>query len=674
MKHDRWIWIGLAVLTVLAAGLRFYRLDVLPPGLFGDETLVSLHARDAVSSGRYPIYFAQIDGGFHPGVVYLTMLARALTGNHPLAVRFGVAAVGALSIPVVFFALRAIYRLDLPEGESMAAALLGAFILCITFPYILITRIGFEVFLPAPAGALVFLFLALGLRTQRPRYYVLSGLALGVALYTYYSARLLPAAVVLALAWTGLIAGRPAWKRTAAHLALVTAASVVAFAPLGLYFLRNPAIFFTRAADTSAQTLGQGGGALLRLANSTLRTLAALSIDGFGDFIPRHNIPYQAVYDVFLSLLFWVGLVVLIRRPRSRTSALLLSWAGVMLLPVILTMEKNSPHFTRMMGAFPALAGIAAVGGLTFFEVLARRGRALGYGLLGFGLAFSLSLSTYHYFVRWANDPGLYDAFQIGDWRAANYALEQSGSSEVFLSPELLTNPAHAAFNLLLSGTPVRHFPGPACLTYLDRPARPVTYVVDALNDRQTFDRVHALFPGGREGPTIYHAVDPWPLYQIFEVPAGSPAVPPEHPARASFGDALQLVGYDLDRRALHPGDTLTLTLYWRALKPLDADYVIFVHLYPPGEEAGLPPAGSAPVAQVDGPPCGGLYPTSRWEANDVVVDMRSLSLPPDQAAADAVLGLGVYGWPSLERLPIAGTDAILPENRLRLATVTVMP
>jgi hypothetical protein len=263
----------------------------------------------------------------------------------------------------------------------------------------------------------------------------------------------------------------------------------------------------------------------------------------------------------------------------------------------------------------------------------------------------------------------LYDAFQVGDWQAANFALEKSRTGIVLLSPELLTNPAHASFDLILRGSPVRHFPGPGCLTYLDRPSKPLTYVIDFLNDQGTYDRVHALYPAGHEGPTIYHPVDGWPLYQIFEVPAGAAAVPPRYSTSAVFGGEIDLIGFDLNGQTLHPGDSLKLTLYWRALKSLDADYVIFVHLYSPGGEAG-----SAPLAQTDGPPCGGAYTTSRWEAGEIVVDERLLAVPADFVGADAPIGLGVYGWPSLERLPVTGTDAILPENRLRLTTVTVAP
>ncbi|HLF01118.1 MAG TPA: hypothetical protein VI547_04030, partial [Anaerolineales bacterium] len=403
----------------------------------------------------------------------------------------------------------------------------------------------------------------------------------------------------------------------------------------------------------------------LNLLNSLLRTLASISINGFGDFIPRHNIPWRAVYDIFLSALFWLGTIALVSRWRSRSSALLLAWAGMMLLPVILTMEKNSPHFTRMQGTLPALAGICAAGGLTLFEVIARRNRIAAFGFLGVGLAFSLTVSTYDYFVRWANDPALFDAFQVGDWRAANFALQRSESQIVFLSPELLTDPAHAAFDVLLKDSSVRNFPGPDCLAYFDRPARPLTFVIDAINDKRTFDRVHALFPAGREGDTIYHEPDPWPLYQIFEVQSGAAATPPTYSSSATFGGEIKLIGYEVSPESPQPGETVTLALYWQALRSLDADYSAFIHLYSANDV-------NTSLAQNDGPPCNGQYTTSRWEADEIVIDERTLILPPDFAGPTATLGVGLYAWPSLERLAVTDSVSALPDNRLLLAEIQI--
>ena len=136
-------WAGLGVVTLLAAFLRFYKLNELPPGLWFDEAWVSIQARNAVASGVFPIYLSTSHGGVHPAILYLTILARWLTTNHPLAIRFGVAAVNVLIVPISYWALRAIFRLT-NEHRSIShwAALGGAFILAVAFPMVLMSRLG----------------------------------------------------------------------------------------------------------------------------------------------------------------------------------------------------------------------------------------------------------------------------------------------------------------------------------------------------------------------------------------------------------------------------------------------------------------------------------------------------------------------------------------------------
>ena len=52
--HTRQTWAALGLILLIGLGLRFALLDRLPPGIFGDETLVSLHARDAVANRALP--------------------------------------------------------------------------------------------------------------------------------------------------------------------------------------------------------------------------------------------------------------------------------------------------------------------------------------------------------------------------------------------------------------------------------------------------------------------------------------------------------------------------------------------------------------------------------------------------------------------------------------------
>jgi hypothetical protein len=114
----------------------------------------------------------------------------------------------------------------------------------------------------------------------------------------------------------------------------------------------------------------------------------------------------------------------------------------------------------------------------------------------------------------------------------------------------------------------------------------------------------------------------------------------PEQTLDFRFGDALRLRGY---RLGLAPGaQAVQVTLQWEALRDLDEDYRVFVHLRDPEQNA---------YAQSDSAPRGGWYPTSLWDAGEVVDDLHRLVLPAGPAPPlSLVVGVVV---PRLdERLP----------------------
>jgi hypothetical protein len=278
-------------------------------------------------------------------------------------------------------------------------------------------------------------------------------------------------------------------------------------------------------------------------------------------------------------------------------------------------------------------------------------------------------VTAYDYFIRWANDPRLFDAFQVGEWQAASRARDLATHGPVYLTANLI-NPAHPTFDLLLSDSPVKSFPGPDCLVYYDPPAHPMTYWIDALSPdaTQIADSLQQRFPASRKGEPILHEPEPFPLFEVIEVPAGSQAAPPASTAEGDFGGLVRLTGYDLRPATPHAGEALTLRLFWQALAPMEADYTVFVHLFVTGEES------ASPRAQSDAQPCEGAYPTSIWAPGEMVMDTRTLLIPTGFPADQATLILGLYAWPSLERLPLAGTMASLPNNRLRLAEISLGP
>ncbi|MHB9092875.1 MAG: glycosyltransferase family 39 protein, partial [Chloroflexota bacterium] len=116
----------------------------------------------------------------------------------------------------------------------------------------------------------------------------------------------------------------------------------------------------------------------------------------------------------------------------------------------------------------------------------------------------------------------------------------------------------------------------------------------------------------------------------------------------AIFGDKLELVGYSLGAQEGKAGQSLPVELFWRATAALPEDYVVSLQLLGP----------NGVVAQQDGQPLAGTYPTSRWVKGDVVWDQRTLALPANVATGNYQLLAVVYRYPSLERLPASAAEA----------------
>nr|HID13790.1 hypothetical protein [Anaerolineae bacterium] len=127
------------------------------------------------------------------------------------------------------------------------------------------------------------------------------------------------------------------------------------------------------------------------------------------------------------------------------------------------------------------------------------------------------------------------------------------------------------------------------------------------------------------------------------------------------LGDAIALIGYDLEDSP----DELHLTLHWACLAPLERDYTVFVHL--------IGPDGTL-VAQADGPPVDGDYPTSLWAPGEIIADERIISaegLP----SGTYRLRVGMYLLETGERLPaFDGQGTRLPADAIPLTTLEVQP
>jgi hypothetical protein len=133
-------------------------------------------------------------------------------------------------------------------------------------------------------------------------------------------------------------------------------------------------------------------------------------------------------------------------------------------------------------------------------------------------------------------------------------------------------------------------------------------------------------------------------------------------PVDVMLDNRVRLQNYDLRGQA-RPGQSLSITLDWQAVKSLNQDYVIFIHLL--GADGQL-------VAQHDGAPLGGLYPTSKWTPGDVFTYQATLDIPTDALAGKCDLLVGMYSYPDLKRLPVQSDRPYAQDGLVWLQTVDI--
>jgi hypothetical protein len=124
------------------------------------------------------------------------------------------------------------------------------------------------------------------------------------------------------------------------------------------------------------------------------------------------------------------------------------------------------------------------------------------------------------------------------------------------------------------------------------------------------------------------------------------------------FGNALELLGYDLQTRVVSSGETVTLVTLWQLQRPLPGA-TFFTHLIGVDEK---------PIAQAD------LLgaPGELWHPGDLLLQLHHFTIPSGTPAGDYSLIAGVYTQPKGPRLPIAGRAG--GDTAAFLTTLTVTP
>jgi hypothetical protein len=720
-------------MLALAAFLRLAYLGQIPSCLEYDEAANAILAGEIARGEAFPVFIRPYTG---KEVLYFYLAAGLMrlagAAASPFVLRLTSAFLGTLNVALTYWFVRQLFAgagpahraegsgSPHPSGYTCTSvgvralrgrsalivhdwrwiALFSAALVAMSYWQVNLSRFGYRAIALPPLLALTFGLLLRGLRlgydrlaesTQNSQlgahnpqlaalHIAFAGMGTGLAAYTYSSVRVLPILLVLFWAWV-LIADRPQWRRRVGQFLLFGLAATIVFAPLGLFFLRNPDAFSVRLDQVSVFSPTVNRGDLWGTLWRTVR-MAYGMFTVSGDMNPLYNYPGKPIFDRALGPFFYVGLLICAWRlllplplaghsPHGRKGkgglrlpyALLIAWIPVMMIPNVLS-ARGVPHNLRAMALVPAVYVCAALGIVTVVQWIARLagsaspqrhgGRrvpresvsvcAVSTWLNGLLLILLLGYQgarTYHdYFIVWADSADPYYKGNTALIHAADL-LNEHREADPYVATyfqQHATLAVHARdygrIRWMSGETLVLPPPGapPAILIYdHTNPVDPVL--------RQRFLPPETLLHRelGPDGEVGFEAFLLDPQGPVFLEETRFYA---DTTMNVNLGNTLTFLGYDLNAPAVS-GDTVDITLYYHVLRAVDRnDFTFFVHLV---DDLGFRWSGQTFF----------YYPSAQWRQDEVLIYRLQLPIAPGAPPGEYEINVGVYS-PSLDaRLPV---------------------
>lgn len=509
-----------------------------------------------------------------------------------------------------------------------------------------------------------------------PRWAAALGVLAGLATLAKLSGAGLLALVAIALLWRAWRRRNAAWLRDAGIVVAVWAAVA------GWWFARNAAVYGDPTATSRmVEMMGPraGGTASFAAAWGELRGLVGSFWGLFGWF----NVPApQAMYRTFNALALaaaagWGIRLVLRRAPQPR-AAWLVVWVAMVGAGLAQWTARTLASQGRLL--FPALPALAVLFAAGWEALCPRRARGAAMALIGL------------VFLFWAARAPL---FTIRPAYAPPPVLDESALPASLVRLDARMGDVAVLLGYLPHSDTVR--PGEALtLTMCWRPLRrtEINYSVylhllgrggQIVGQRDTYpaggrlptsdwapsgvfcDVVQVPLAGEAETPTVLRLTaglydlrtgERLPvadgagrptviLEEVARLVDGAPDTRAGVPALARLGDDLgdevELVDWRAEALPDAPGQVV-VRLYWRTLAAPSANYTVFVHLV--DGDGNL-------VAQHDGIPANGDYPTRWWLPGQAVEDVHILGQDSPISPAGYMIRVGMYRSDTHEPLPV---------------------
>lgn len=388
----------LILIILLAAFLRFWQIDSIPPGLHSDEADMGYAAYSILKTGLTaygtfnPLAFPEFNGGTHPPLyTYILIPLTNFFGLNVIVERTPAIFFGVATTAVIYFLIKNLFRKD-------KVALLGAFLYAINPWSIFVSRQGL---LESIAVFFVSLGIVLFLYAKKnPPFYILSAFSFGLSLHAYDAPKIFVALFVMLLIifqWKSLLRVKKYFASFLIILGVFYAFVVIALFAVGQIADFNRITTFDKneieikvnserritSAPLWASSFfhNKATVAFKTYASNFFRPFSTswFFVDGHGDLL--ESVGRQGQFYMFEIPFFFIGLYVAIKK-NKKIGFLLLSWLLIANIPGAITKGNFYPYRSILMLPVPIL--FSSLGIAWFWGWLQRK------SILG-KLIFSLS-------------------------------------------------------------------------------------------------------------------------------------------------------------------------------------------------------------------------------------------------------------------------------------------
>lgn len=383
----------LLLIVLVAAGLRFYKLGSIPPGLYPDE---AANGQDVIRILENHDFKAIYDtnGPREALFIYLQALAVwlgktfniAALNFTTLSLRIAPAFIGTLTV-------WAIYLFGKEMFKSKEIGLLSAAALAVSSWHIQFSRNGFRAIMLPLMLCLIFYFFIRAYREGKLKDYLWFGVFLGLGFYTYLSIRMLPLAFGAFLIWTAIF-DKKFLKENYQKILWAGGAFVLVMAPMIIHFVQVPADIFGRASTSIFNPELNNGSALGTLLENLKKELLMFNFSGDENF--RHNVAGLPMLELATGIFMWAGVIISLLNIKKIEHFILLALFGAMSVPMVITAE-GIPHALRLVGIMPVVFVWIGLGleKATFWV----KKPYLKYGILSIILTLSAYMAFQKYFI-----------------------------------------------------------------------------------------------------------------------------------------------------------------------------------------------------------------------------------------------------------------------------------